>query len=340
MTSRFRILFFLLCGAVQVADAQQKPQYTQYLLNQFIINPAITGIENYTDIKLSHRQQWVGFTDAPVTSYFTVHTPIRKKDTRVTPTSFWVTSKNPRDADFYDEYQAAEPHHGIGLQVVNDVTGPINRFSAYATYAFHMGLSSRTSLSLGFAAGINNTSLNTDPLEFPEVSVDPAVYSGGLIDNFRPDMAAGLYLYSADYFIGLSSLQVVPQTIKFADGVVGTIKGKQVPHFFLTAGYRLGAGDDWNLIPSVLLKYVNPTPVQLDLNTRLQFRDLFWLGAGYRVQDGISGMAGVNIARTVHVSYAYDYSTSEINNYSKGTHEIILGFILSKSGDSCPRHVW
>jgi hypothetical protein len=338
---RSRIFLIILLACSHLADAQQKPQYTQYLLNQFIINPAITGIENYTDIKLSHRQQWVGFTDAPVTSYFTIHTPIGKKDTRVTPTSFGVTSKNPRDADFYDQYQAAEPHHGVGLQIVNDVTGPISRFSAYATYAFHMGLSAQTSIALGFAAGINNTSLNSDPLEFPEVTVDPAVYAnGGQIENFKPDVAAGLYLYSADYFVGLSALQIVPQKIKFADGVVGLIPGKQVPHMFLTAGYRLGAGADWNLVPSILVKYVSPVPVQVDLNTKLQFRDLFWMGAGVRLNDGIMGMAGVNIARTVHVSYSYDYSTSEINNYSKGTHEIVLGFILGKNGDSCPRHVW
>lgn len=325
---------------MQAARAQQKPQYTQYLLNQFIINPAITGIENYTDIKLSHRHQWVGFTDGPVTSYFTIHTPIRKKDTRVTPTSFWKTSENPRDADFYDQYAAAEPHHGIGMQIINDVTGPINRFSAYATYAFHIGLSAQTSLSLGFAAGINNTSINADKLQFGDFTVDPSVYASGQIDNLRPDLAAGLYMYSADYFAGLSALQVIPQKIKFADGVVGTEDGKQVPHMFLTAGYRFGAGSDWNLIPSVLLKYVNPTPVQADLNAKLQYRDLFWMGAGVRLKDGIMGMAGVNVARTVHVSYSYDYSTSEINNYSKGTHEIVLGFIIGKSGDTCPRHVW
>ena len=161
---RTLIFFIVLLFCSRISDAQQKPQYTQYLLNQFIINPALTGIENYTDIKLSHRQQWVGFRDAPVTSYFTIHTPIGKKDTRVTPTSFDVTSKNPRDADFYDQYQAAEPHHGVGLQIINDVTGPISRFSAYATYAFHMGLTAKTSIALGFAAGINNTSLNSDQI--------------------------------------------------------------------------------------------------------------------------------------------------------------------------------
>src|SRR6187551_2686774 len=117
-------------------SAQQKPHYTQYIINQYIINPAITGIENYTDIKLSHRHQWVGLQDAPVTTYITFHTPIGKQDLRTTPTSFQVDGTNPRGKNFWDEYVAAEPHHGAGFQIINDVTGPLNRFSAYGTYAY------------------------------------------------------------------------------------------------------------------------------------------------------------------------------------------------------------
>src|SRR3954470_16811434 len=77
-------------------SAQQQPHYTQYILNQYILNPALTGIENYTDIKLSHRHQWVGLQDAPVTTYLTVHTPIGKKDYRTTATSSSVPGENPR----------------------------------------------------------------------------------------------------------------------------------------------------------------------------------------------------------------------------------------------------
>src|SRR6476660_6283027 len=92
---------------------QQKPHYTQYILNQYIINPALTGIENYTDIKVSHRHWSVGIQDAPVTSYFTVQTPIGKKDFRTTPTSFDIEGENPRGHNYWADYEAAEPHHGI-----------------------------------------------------------------------------------------------------------------------------------------------------------------------------------------------------------------------------------
>jgi type IX secretion system PorP/SprF family membrane protein len=81
---------------LKAAHAQQKPHYTQYILNQYIVNPAITGIENYVDVKLSHRHQWVGLQDAPVTTYFTMHSAIGKKDYNVSATSYRVPGENPR----------------------------------------------------------------------------------------------------------------------------------------------------------------------------------------------------------------------------------------------------
>ena len=92
--------------------AQQKPHYTQYILNQYIVNPALTGIENYIDVKLSHRHQWVGIQDAPVTSYLSVHGPIGKKDFRTTATSFETPGENPRGKQYWQDFTAAEAHHG------------------------------------------------------------------------------------------------------------------------------------------------------------------------------------------------------------------------------------
>ncbi len=320
--------------------AQQKPHYTQYVMNQFILNPALTGIENYTDIKLSHRHQWVGIQDAPVTTYLSLHAPIGKKDLKVTATSFKVPGTNPRGKDYWEEYTASQPHHGIGLQIINDRTGPLNRFSAYATYAYHLALGVKTNLSAGFAAGISNISLNADKLTF-DVPVDPAVFGTGVLNRVKPDFNVGLYMYSADYFVGLSVQQVVPQKVQYSKGAVVTEDGKLVPHFFITAGYRLSMGDDFNLLPSVMLKYVNPAPLQVDINAKLQYQDLVWVGVGVRPKDGFSGMLGLNISNTMNVGYSYDYNTSEIHNFSKGTHEILVGFIIgNRYGDSCPKNVW
>src|SRR5438105_14030797 len=114
----FPVVAGLLMGTF--LQAQQKPEYTQYILNNYILNPALTGIENYTDIKISHRHQWVGLQDAPVTTYLTIHKPIGKKDDRTTATSFEKPGENPRGKSYWEEYEAAKPHHGIGLKIIND----------------------------------------------------------------------------------------------------------------------------------------------------------------------------------------------------------------------------
>lgn len=337
-----RVVLVMLLTLLSVPlMAQQKPHYTQYILNQYIVNPALTGIENYIDLKGSHRHQWVGIQDAPVTTYLTLHGPIGKKDYRTTATSFEPPGENPRGKRYWETYTAAEPHHGIGMQIINDVTGPISNFSAYGTYAYHLGLTPRTSLSAGFGVGINRMSLDADKLDFGDVTVDPAVYSSGILRKTRLDVTAGVYLYSADYFIGVSAQQVVPQKIDFSNGVIKPQTGKVLPHMFGTAGYRFLVGYDFNFIPSIMVKYVDPLPTQIEVNGKLQYRDLAWIGASYRHKDGFAGMLGINISNTFNAGYAYDYTTSKLNNFSKGTHEIVVGFIFgNKYSDSCPRNVW
>jgi len=336
----------LIAGVIMVywsyaVHAQQKPHYTQYILNQYIVNPALTGIENYTDIKASHRHQWVGVQDAPVTTYLTLHTPIDKKDYRTTATSFEMDGENPRGQRYWEEYTAAEPHHGIGLQVINDRTGPLNYFSAYVTYAYHIGISARTSLAAGFGAGLTNIKLDADKLNFGTTQVDPAVYTSGVINTIRPDFMAGVYLYSADYFIGLSAQQIIPQKIDFSNNAIKTKNGTIVPHVFATAGYRFLMGENFNFIPSVMVKYINPLPTQVDVNAKLQYQNLVWMGASYRHEDGFAAMAGLNISNKLNIGYAYDYTTSGLNIVSKGTHEILVGFILgNKYDDGCPKNVW
>jgi type IX secretion system PorP/SprF family membrane protein len=332
------VIWLLRCSMM---IAQQKPHYTQYILNQYILNPALSGIENYTDVKLSHRHQWVGLDGAPITTYATVNMPLGKKDYRTNPTSYRVPGENPRGKSYWEEYTAAEPHHGIGLQVINDLTGPLNHFSAYVTYAYHLGISNKTSLAAGFGAGVINMSLNTSKLDFIYTTVDPAVQNGGHLNELKPDFNAGVYLYSADYFVGLSAQQIIPQKIAFSDNTVSTTDGKLVPHLFVTAGYRLLAGADFNFMPSVMVKYVNPTPVQVDINAKLQYLDLAWIGGSYRTGEGFAGMVGLNISNILNVGYSYDYTTSQLNTISKGTHEIVIGFLIgNKYGDWCPKNVW
>src|SRR6478736_6608769 len=119
------ILFFAL-----LVHSQQRPHYTQYVLNNYILNPALSGIENYTDVKLSARDQWVGLNGAPRTVYLSMHGPIGKKDYKTTATSFGVPGENPRGKAYWENYKASEAHHGIGFSVISDKTGLYNHFTA------------------------------------------------------------------------------------------------------------------------------------------------------------------------------------------------------------------
>ncbi len=329
----------LLITAACVAKAQQRPHYTQYILNNFIINPALAGIENYTDVKVSHRHQWVGIQDAPVTTYLTISAPIHKKDDRENATSFHMNGENPRGRQYWQDYEAAQPHSGVGLTVINDKTGPLKRFSMYGTYAYHIGISTQTSLAAGFSAGFTSNSLDRSKLIFDN-PVDPAVGTSNYLNKLRPDLSAGLWLYSADYFLGLSVQQILPQGLKFSNDTL-KVDRKTYPHLFLQGGYRFQLSDDISFIPSAVIRIVDPLPVGVDINTKFMYQDLLWAGAAYRVKDGFSGMVGVNISNKLNIGYAYDYTTSALQNYTKGTHEVVVGFLLgNKYGDWCPRNIW
>jgi len=333
---------------VNILLAQQRPYYTQYILNNYIINPAIAGIENYWDVKVSHRHQWVGLDGAPVTTYLTIQGPLNKNDLgRANPTSFRAEGENPRGKMFMEDYHSTDPHHGLGLTILNDRTGPLNRFAMCGTYAYHLPLNDITSISAGVSIGIQNMSLHADMLDFGnEYPVDPVVASSSYINSIKPDISLGVYVYSAKWFTGLAVQQIIPEKIGFNGGKLGgdsvtIINGKLVPHLFLQAGYRALISDDLSFLPSLIAKYVNPVPLSFDINLKMQYRDFIWAGVSLRPDDGYAAMVGINFNSTINFGYSYDFTTSRLNTVTNGTHEIVIGFLLgNKYGDWCPRNVW
>jgi type IX secretion system PorP/SprF family membrane protein len=337
-----KLMLVLCVFACGIVTAQQRPYYTQYIMNNYIINPAVAGIENYWDVKASHRMQWVGLQDAPVTTYLTIHGPLSKNDYgRETATSFHAPGANPRGEAYWQDYEASEPHHGIGFTVLNDKTGPLSRFATYGTYSYHLGISRTTNLALGISAGITSMSLDASKLNVGSTTVDPAVGTSGIINKIKPDISAGVWLYSKDYFFGIAAQQIIPQQIAFSDNTVYVQNGKLLPHIFVSAGYRMQLTDDISFLPSTLLRYISPLPLGFDLNGKFQYQDLLWAGASYRYQDGFAAMVGVNLNRNINIGYSYDVQTSTLNTVSKGTHEILIGFLLgNRFGDWCPRNLW
>lgn len=319
-------------------QAQQRPQYTQYIFNNYLINPAISGIENYTDIKAGYRNQWTGLDGAPVTMYFTAQTPLGSKFIQGDPMSQPRANEDPMSRSYVQDYQAAPSHSGVGITVVSDKAGPITQSNYDLTYAYHLGLSSRLNLAVGVAAGLANTSLNTSQITL-ENALDPAIANGNT-NQWSPDLGAGIWAYSATYFVGFSAQQILQQTLYFSSNSSYN-QSKTVPHYFLTAGVKLFLAEDITLLPSVMVKYVKPVPTTFDINMKLAFQDKFWIGGSYRRNDAIAGMAGLNIGSFLNLGYAYDFTTSNLNTVSNGTHEIVLGIMLNNAYKViCPRRFW
>jgi len=341
--------FFLLattsCFLSFFAFAQAKPFYSQYILNNYILNPAVTGIENYTDVKLSYRKQWVGINGAPVTAYATIQGPIGKKDLRTNVNSFQVPGENPRGKKAWDEYGVSAPHHGLGLQLINDKAGYLNRWSIAATYAYHKPLGAQTALSLGFSAGISDVNLDRSKVDFGNMDPnDPAIgYSNGELKKIKPEIGVGLWLYSARYFLGASVLNIIPGKAKF-------VKSNQfgtyfTPNYFVTGGFKFYLSEFVSVLPSVMVQYWQPQLMGIHANVKFQYLDNFWVGGSYRYSDliaGYSAMVGINVSNSFNVSYAYENTTtSRLRTYTKNTHEIMVGFLIgNKFGYTCPRNLW
>ncbi|MES2431650.1 MAG: type IX secretion system membrane protein PorP/SprF [Bacteroidota bacterium] len=345
--NKLKILIVLLILINSKADAQQKPYYTQYILNNYILNPALSGIENYTDLKLSYRNQWTEIPGAPQTMYATIHAPIGKADYKTTPTSFEPAGENSIGNDWFEENVTSPPHHGVGLSIVNDKTGYLSRFTISGSYAYHKGMSEKTTLSLGFQAGFSNVTLDRSKIDWANSSMDPndpAIgYSTGELKKAMPEIGAGVWLYSHDFFVGASVLNIVPGKAKFVkNDKYGTYF---VPHYFAQAGYRLPMSSGLTFLPSVLLQWISPQPVQAHVNAKFQYEDKLWFGGSYRYTDklgGFAAMAGVNISNTLNIGYAYDFANnSRLRAYQGNTHEIIVGFLLgNRFRQICPRCSW
>ena len=320
------ILFLTILISTEVF-AQQRPQYTQYIFNQYLLNPALSGIENYVDFKAGFRKQWTGLAGSPETSFVSANWALGDNHLWSNAlTSFPEQTGDPMDRNYTQNYTASPAHHGVGVTAVLDKAGPISRLDANLTYAYHLQLNDKYNLSAGVAAGISNISLDVNALSFEENN-DPAI-AKTITNQTKPDLSIGVWLYGARLFAGVSVQQILSQGLSFSD-VNNSNQGKLTPHYFVTAGYKLILNEDIAAIPSFMVKYTEPTPVSVDLNLKMAFKDRIWLGGSFRRNDSFSAMAGFNVSKLLNLTYSYDFTTSDLNQVSNGSHEIVLGLLLN-----------
>ena len=297
-----------------------------------MLNPAIAGIESYADAKISYRQQWVGLEDAPRTFYVTAHLPIGNPDFAIEPATPRFSYGRQRGIMLPDA------HGGAGISIIRDQTGPWTRFSMSVSGAYHYPLGDYWQVSAGIAAGVTQHTLDFDRIRLANMQ-DPVV-SAGKVNTFRPDLHAGVWVYSPDFFAGFSVQQLLGNKLRFRTSNYDW-QGQLEPHYFLTAGYRLPITDEWDFTPSVLFKKSVKAPLSWDLNLKFSYLNQLWFGIAYRQRDAFLGWLGTRVAQKFTVSYTYEYVLSTLQPHTQGTHEITLGLTLGTADHySTPRSFW
>jgi len=309
-------LLLLALALVPGLKAQQLPLYSQYLLNGFMVNPAMAGYDGYTTVNATSRQQWLGFAEAPRTYSASWQTRLFRKGYQIVNKSFGRGNRL---------IPSTKGRVGLGAYVINDINAKVARTGFSFTYAYHIIIND-DQLSFGLAAKGFQYRLDADALTYREDG-DPVASRGGKQTGYSPDADFGVLWNGSNYFAGVSVSNLLQSALVVGGGKLPDYKTYR--HYWLTAGYRFQINYDWAIEPSTLLKTSENWNPQGDLTMRVYWADILWMGASYRTNNSVIGMVGVQVDN-VFFGYAFDWSFSEIGNYTFGSHEITLAV---KMGD-------
>ncbi len=286
-------LLVLLVGILgtEIASAQQDPQYTQYMYNMNVVNPAYAGSKEGLSLTALYRKQWSGLDGAPETFTFSAHAPFGDKV-------------------------------GLGLSAIKDELGPISETNVYADFSYTLDLGATTKIALGIKAGATFHDVGLTDLELQDPN-DP--FFSQDINNTYPNVGAGAFLYGDNFYIGLS----VPNLLSSVHLDENGLKyGSETNHYFATAGYVFQVSENVKLKPSVMVKSAFDAPVSYDGNLNALFFEKFEIGASYRVDDSFSGLVGFQVTENIRIGYAYDHITSDLDAVANASHEVIVTFDL------------
>ncbi len=279
------------------AMAQQVPLYTQYMMNEYILNPAAGGKNDFFEAKSNNRYQWKGITDAPRTYILSVNGPLHSRKV------------------------------GLGGYLFTDITGPTRRTGIYASYAYHLKINDKVKLGMGLSAGLLQFTVDGSKINLRD-DADVAL-NNSLQSVLLPDFGFGLYLYSKQFSLGFSAPQLVQNKLDLYQST-SNIASKLEDHYFINGSYRIRPSEDFEIEPSILIKVLKPVPTQIDAGLKIMYKEMLWLGGAYRTKDAYSLLVGLCIQKHITFAYSHDFTFSNLKNYSTGTHEIVVGLKFIK----------
>lgn len=297
-----------LAGMLLLINKSVKAQFdymfTQYMFNETFINPAYAGSKEAMSATLLHRQQWVNFSGRPVTTSFAIHGPL-------------MQSKM-----------------GLGLSVMNEQIGVLNHNLLYLNYAYRLKTGEKSTLAFGLMGGIHNQVNKFDQIKSnDDGSKDPQFV--GTPSTMAPNFGTGIYFNNQSFYAGLSIPRFIDDRVKFSTNGAVTVDSKIQPeyfHYYLTVGNLFKLNKDLKLKAQGMLKAVQNSPLQFDVNANFLIKDMIWAGLAYRNGSAASAILGVQVNSQFLVSYAFDYTLNDIQKYSQGSHEIVLNYLFSFKG--------
>jgi type IX secretion system PorP/SprF family membrane protein len=284
------VITFLMTGE---NSAQQKMQFTQYMFNGLVINPAYAGGDEALSVTFIQRSQWAGVENAPSTQTLSGHTLFKKK------------------------------HFGIGLTIVNDKIGVHKNLSALANYAYHLHVAEKSYLSMGIQAGVN--SLKSDYASLvTTANNDPKLYDPIMSRTFF-DFGAGVYFRSPRFHAGVSAPELLPQQFTINDTLSVELSKT---NFFIFSKYRLTLNENVDLEPTGLIKYLSGVPVSFDVNINMIYRKVLTMGLSYRKKESVDFLLKAQVSPQLQIGYAYDYPIGVISRLSSGSHELMVHYVF------------
>ena len=300
MNHNYRILqaiVVLLFAGIFTVQSQQLPQFTQYMYNTISINPAYAGSREVLSIVGLHRSQWAGLDRAPETQTLSVHSPLRNDKI------------------------------GLGLSFINDKLGYEKFTYLYGDFSYTIKLNSTIKLAFGLKAGF--TQYNIDDALIAAEPSDPGI--SGIQNRWEPNIGSGVLMHTNKWYVGLSAPRLL--NIDHNDLEVNGINYGVVDKvsYYLTGGYVFDLSDNVKFKPATLIKATNGAPLSYDITANFLFNEKLWLGGSYRINEytgALGALVDFQVSRQFRIGYAYEHPLSDINQYSNGTHEVLLMFEL------------
>lgn len=286
----YLILLLVSITAIKL-NAQQDPTYTLYAYNMNVINPAFAGSVEQTQLTGNFRSQWVGLDDSPETQSFSLATAVGERV-------------------------------GLGISMVNSNVFVLGETDIYVDFSYKLPLSRFTDLYLGLKAVGSNIKIDLESLG---VANDPLFTEN--VSRFNPNFGVGAYLKGERYWVSMSAPALLSSERYEKESGIVTSASDRI-HLFTGGGYLFPINEDLSFMPTIMTRWVSGTPFSMDITGTLDIRERLELGVSHRFNESISGILFVDIADWAAFGYAYDYSITEIGDYSKGTHEIMLRFRL------------